>query len=95
MVVATEALLGIGAIGLLLGLSIAGLGLFHASSAAVATKHPGYAFLVALLFFGILNACTESSMMSVSFYTYLLASGLFSLALKPVDVVSPAPNRFA
>ncbi len=90
-----EAILSIGMIGLLAALFLGLLGLLRASHFAIATKHPGYAFLVALIFFGVLNGLTESSMMDLSFYTYLLASGLFYLALNPVDDAKPVSPRMA
>ncbi|MCA9068191.1 MAG: O-antigen ligase family protein, partial [Planctomycetaceae bacterium] len=80
-----DAVLGIGLIGLFLALAMSGLALLQASNAAIKTKNPGYAFLVALIVFGMLNSFTESSMIMISFYTYLLATGIFHLALKPLD----------
>lgn len=88
-----DAVLGIGLIGLLLALAIGGVALLHASNAAIATKNPGYAFLVALIVFGMLNSFTESSMIMVSCYTYLLMTGIFHLALKPLDEEQFASQR--
>lgn len=89
-----EALLSIGLIGLLLALCLGLYGVFQASQAAITTKQAGFAFLVALLCFGMINAFTESSMMSVSFYTYILASGLMHLAIKPIHPNEHLPRTF-
>lgn len=87
-----EAELSIGLIGLLLALCLGLIGVFQASQAAITTKHAGFAFLVALLCFGLINAFTESSMMGVSFYTYLLASGLIHLGIKPIPANEHLPR---
>lgn len=88
-----DAVLSLGLIGLFLALATSGLALLKASNAAIATKHPGYAFLVALLVFGMLNSFTESSMILISSYTFLLATGIFHLVLKPLDELHAASNH--
>jgi len=76
-----DAVLSIGLIGAMLGVACALTGLATAAASYLRTGAPGYGFAFAMLVFALINAFTESGMTMPFFGTFLIASGLFHLAL--------------